>query len=134
MVTQRNIGVIRGVYLHPEPSSQQGQKWQKSISGFSDTVFSKLVFAGKIKSAIKYISENSSAGFLCLDDKPVPGSAKTVRDILLEKHPPPQTPPPHALMKEEPLCVNPIMFERLTPDLIKDVGRHTSGSAGPSVL
>ena len=105
-----------------------------SQSGFSDTVFSKLVFAGKINSAIKYISENSSAGFLNLDDKPVPGSAKTVRDILLEKHPPPQTPPPHALMKEEPLCVNPIMFERLTPDLIKDVGRHTSGSAGPSGL
>ena len=99
----------------------------------SDTVFSNLVYAGKIQSAIRYVSEKSSSGVLGMDDRCLGGN-QTVRDILLEKHPAPSTPPAEALLPGEPLSINPILFERLTPELIKEVGRRTQGSAGPSGL
>ena len=69
-----------------------------------------------------------------MDEKPVPDCAKTVRDILLDKHPLPRSPPAAALIEEEPVQIKPIVFDRLTPDLIRDVGRHASGAAGPSGL
>ena len=106
---------------------------KNGASTLSDTVFSKLVFAGKIHSAIRYVSGESSNGVLGID-QPVPGSGKTVRDILLEKHPEPVIPPAQALMDCEPLSVNPILFERLTPELIKNIGRRAQGAAGPSGL
>ena len=37
-------------------------------------------------------------------------------------------------MDGEPLPINPIVFERLTPKLIKDVGRRSKGAAGLSGL
>ena len=106
---------------------------KNGASTLSDTVFSKLVFAGQIHSAIRYVSGESSNGVLGMD-QPVPGSSKTVRHILLEKHPEPVIPPAQALMDGEPLSVNPILFERLTPELIKNIGRRAQGAAGPSGL
>ena len=54
-----------------------------------------------------------------------------MREILLEKHPVAREPPSSALLQDEPQEVNPILFDRLTPHLIKEVGRHADGSAGP---
>ena len=108
--------------------------YRSVTDGKSDTVFAKLVYEGKINSATRYICEESSGGVLGMDDQPLEGSVKTVRDILMEKHPKPVTPPDHVLMKGEPKRINPIIFERLTPDLIKNVARHATGSAGPSGL
>ncbi len=115
------------------PASDRAKKRQSEPS-ISDTFFSKLVFSGKIHSAIRYISQDSQGGILRMDDQPLPGSDKTVRDILLEKHPEIKTPPEHALMSEEPLQINPIVFDRLSPDLLRNVSRHLKGSAGPSGL
>ena len=100
----------------------------------SDTVFSKLVFDGKIHSALRYIAQDFSGGVLSMDDHPISGSSKTVHDLLLEKHPEPNVPPEHTLMSEEPQNINPIVFDRLTPELLRDVARHAKGSAGPSGL
>ena len=100
----------------------------------SDTTFSKLIYEGKLNLAIRYLFEDSLNGVLGVNDRPVKGSAKTVQDLLLEKHPDPKIPPSSVLMDGDPLYVNPIVFERLTPDLIKDVGRRSKGAAGPSGL
>ena len=114
------------------PNKFGASKGQTDV-GLSDTTFSKLVFDGKIKSAVRYLSRDSS-GVLHMEDKPVTGSDKTVLDYLLEKHPSAQSPPPEALLDSEPLHVNPILFESITPDLIKNVARVSKGSAGPSGL
>ena len=109
------------------------QARNRASSEPSDTVFSKLVFEGKLNSAIRYLSEDSSNGVLGMNDRPVKGSAKTVQDLLLEKHPDPKIPPSTVLMDGDPLYLNPIVFERSTPDLIKDVGRRSTGAADQSV-
>ena len=54
-------------------------------------------------SAMRYISQDSSAGVLGMDEHPLPNSNKTVRDILLEKHPEPTLPPESVLMEGEPV-------------------------------
>ena len=67
-----------------------------------------------------------------MDEHPLPNSNKTVRDILLEKHPEPTLPPESVLMEGEPVQINPIIFEYLTPHLISLkmwLGKH----AGPPV-
>ena len=64
----------------------------------------------------------------------MPDRSTTVQELLQEKHPEAKSPPAQALVQDELLPINPIVFDRLTPDLIKDVGRHASGSAGPSGL
>ena len=69
-----------------------------------------------------------------MDDRPDPHSSKTVQDILLEKHPVSAEPSDFALLSGEEKETNPIVFERLTPHLIKDVARGTRGAAGPSGL
>ena len=85
----------------------------------SDTVFPNLVFKGKINSAMRYLSEDSSRGVLDINDQPVENNSKTVRDLLLEKLPDGKIPPPGARMDGEPIPINPTAFERLTPEVIK---------------
>ena len=43
-------------------------------------------------------------------------------------------PPDDVLLDEEPLSINPIVFEALTPKLIKEVARRSKGAAGHSWL
>ena len=69
-----------------------------------------------------------------MDETPIEGDNRTVRDLLLEKHPPAQIPPQETLLDNEPKQINPIVFESITPDLIKNVARVSRGSAGPSGL
>ena len=63
------------------------------------------------------------------------GDGKTVREILLEKHPIAADPLPDTLPDGTGSSApNPILYERVTPDLIRRVGRDMSGSSGPSGL
>ena len=58
-----------------------GNRRKNAKSNQSDTVFAKLVYEGKINSATRCICEESSGGVLGMDDQPLEGSVKTVRDI-----------------------------------------------------
>ena len=82
----------------PERSKLRGNR--AKTNGASDTIFSKLVFEGKIKSANRYLTEDSS-GVFGIVDYPFPDSRKTVREILLEKHPVAREPPSSALLQDE---------------------------------
>ena len=115
----------------PRKSGKRGEGTDDSAS---DTRFAKMVFEGKIHAALRYISEDNTGGVLRMEDRPLPDCPRTVREILEDKHPAPRTPPPSVLLEGPPKAVNPIMFESLTPELMKDVGRHAKGSAGPSGL
>ena len=115
------------------PSRKRGGKSPPS-DGLSDTVFSKMVFDGKINSALRYLSQDSTRGGVLNMDNIIPGGSKTVRDVLFEKHPRASVPPNDVLIDEDVLPVNSIVFEGLTRKLIKEVARRSKGAAGPSGL
>ena len=100
----------------------------------SDDVFSSLVFSGRVKSAIRHLSPDSSGGVLRMDDIIDEQNRKTVHDVLRAKHPPPAPVHDRAMLKTDPVPVNPIMFDKITPELIRKFGRRMQGSAGPSGL
>eukprot|EP00117_Sycon_ciliatum_P038353 scpid42091/ scgid2002/ len=108
----------------PRPASQEK----------SDVVFANLVFNGKISSAVRYLAPNASGGVLSMNDIVDDTTGETVRDALLKKHPPSVTPPASALLPGDPEIVNQVIFQQITPELIKKIGRGMQGSSGPSGL
>ena len=97
-------------------------------------VFAKLVFEGKIHSALRYLSDNHGGGVLFLDERPDPASDRSVRDVLREKHPEKREASLDALVtnSELPPEVHPVLFEPLTAASIRSAALRTAGSAGPS--
>ena len=59
---------------------------------------------------------------------------KSTRDILKEKHPAGKDPIASCLIDGEPETVNPITFDGLDADAIRQAALHTHGAAGPSGL
>ena len=59
----------------------------------------------------------------------------SVKELLLEKYPKAQTPPPEVLLSGQPSSVHPVFFfYSLSAELLKKVALHSRGSAGPSGL
>jgi hypothetical protein len=103
--------------------------------------FSRLMLQGKVHQAVRLISIADKRGLLSLDalipDVDSNGNAiwKTTREILLEKHHEGKTPLPETLLSDtefEQTCFDPIIFERLTGESIKQAAMRTNGAAGPS--
>ena len=99
--------------------------------------FAKLMMAGKVKAAIRLISDENKGGVLNLDDT-IPGQPSniTVFDILNKKHPDPQPPHPHTLQspdKQQP-HPHPVLFDSIDGTSIRNAALKTFGSAGPSGL
>lgn len=97
-------------------------------------IFTKLIFEGKIHSALRYISENQSKGVLQLNEITERNGSKTVFDVLLDKHPPAREVDVEALVTttDEAPEVHPVLFERLTGSAIRTSALRTQGAAGPS--
>ena len=97
-------------------------------------IFAKLVFEGKIHSALRYLSDNHGGGILPLNERLDPDSERTVRDVLNEKHPTKRPASRDALVTttEQPPEVHPVLFESLTAASIRSAALRTAGSAGPS--
>jgi hypothetical protein len=100
-----------------------------------DKIFSKLMFQGKIKAAVRWVTERSQCGLLTPSDevelKADNGSGVkcTVMDVLRTKHPDPH--PPHSLSL---LTVDELPdFEdiEITGALIHNVTFGIQGGAGP---
>ena len=63
-------------------------------------IFSKLMMAGKVKSALRFITDNSRGGILKLDDHVTVQNEKIqVREILQSKHP-----------ASRPACENSLLY------------------------
>ena len=95
--------------------------------------FTNLMFEGKTKAAIRLLTEESKGGFLRLCDEV--DSTHTVKDILIEKHPPGQ--PAHADSIDcnaKPPEVHPVLFDSIDASLIRSAALRTYGAAGPSGL
>ena len=97
---------------------------------------------GRVRSALQYLSRNTSGGILSLDDMIPTGSLnsepilRSTHDVLQDKHPAGSLPDPSSLLTSSPESdlFNPIIFESLNADSIQRAAMHTHGSAGPSGL
>jgi len=92
----------------------------------------KMVFENKIGTASRYLDANGSGGVLRLDQEM--GGGGTVLDALKDKHPDPRPRTPGALVEGEFTPPDPILYEAITPALVRRVTLRMSGSAGPSGL
>ena len=104
--------------------------------------FNRLMLQGRIRQAVRLISNANKRGCLSLDQLIPVGEdqdgniqMKTTRDILKEKHPDGKTPDPEILLAEsdtDEFHHDPIVFERITGELIQQAAIKTQGAAGPS--
>ena len=127
------LSECRCIQLHlPARTSQSSPGEDKDQK--NDVVFSKLVLGGKLRSALRYLSPRSSGGVLGMSDAADESSDLTVRDVLSNKHPALVTPPEEALLTDVPGPLNQIIFDRITPELIRIISRQMKGSSGLSGL
>ena len=98
--------------------------------------FSNLMFKGKCKAALDLLSESDKGGILHLDARVNPDdlSSPTVREALLQKHPPSQKLHSECIVDEEPQEPHPVIFESLDASVIRSAALKIYGAAGPSGL
>ena len=97
--------------------------------------FSKMMMEGRVRAALKLLSNNPATGLLSLDEIVDATSGKTVRDVLEDKHPDPQPAHPEALLGvADNDSFHPAIFDSITAESIRAAALHTQGAAGPSGL
>ena len=102
--------------------------------------FNSLMLEGRVREAIRLLSEDTSGGLLDLDSPAFPNnpSAGSVWDQLLLKHPPQCPPDPTTVLlpTTPPLDhdPHPVIYEKINASLIKTMALRTFGSGGPSGL
>ena len=74
---------------------------------------------GKTEAAICLLKEQAKGGVLYLSD--IVDSNKTVRDVLIEKHPTGQPAHPDSITEDDPPEVHPILFESTDASMIRSV-------------
>ena len=118
-----------------EASSRAGTRKQGDLD--QARRFGDLMGQGRVQEALRTLSsESNRAGILQLDDQ-VPladGGSMSVRDVLLEKHPPGRVADQEILLPGDAPPTNSIQFDAITADQLKSVALHAQGSAGPSGL
>ena len=87
-------------------------------------IFSRLMFTGKIKAALKFLDSNTESGVLPPTDE--------VIDLLHEKHPQPATIQPNTLFNGPLEPVSHAYFADIDEQTILKAALRTKGSAGPS--
>ena len=95
--------------------------------------FSKLMMEGRVRAALRLLSMNNRTGLLSLDEIVSDNPRKTVRDVLEDKHP--EAKPIHAetiATHSDESNFHPIIFESITPEVIRKCALQTEGAAGPS--
>ena len=79
-------------------------------------IFSKLMMAGKVKSALRFITDNSRGGILKLDDHVTVQNKKIqVREILQSKHPASRPACENSLLYGPVDHIDPILFDADQP-------------------
>lgn len=88
---------------------------------------------GKIKDAIRLLSDSENGIVLSFDSLM---NGRSVKDILIDKHPPSQPIPQSAIYSSPTSQIefHPVIFDSITPDLIRSTILQMSGLSGPSGL
>ena len=109
----------------------QGSLKERNYNQRAARTFASLMMRGKVRAALRMVSDLGSAGVLGLEEE-IDG--KPVRDILREKHPAAQAACSAALLSlvDNTVETHPVLFERIDGDLIRSTALKVQGSAGPS--
>ena len=96
-------------------------------------VFAKLMMEGKVRAALRIVTDSNGSGTLPLDKVADPDrdAVETVCDVLSKKHPPKQAPSLSALIEPNtsPLEPHPVMFEAIDGQLIHNTVLKMDGAA-----
>ena len=124
-----------------ETSSKFPQARQGSHSYENSHVCSEpMPMEGKVRAALRLITEDSNCGPLRLDSQTAPDSSdatpETVRGVLQKKHPPPQPLKHSSLMTADVPITEPhsVLFDKIDGQLIRSTALRMDGAAGPSGL
>ena len=96
--------------------------------------FAKLMMEGKVKAALRHVSNQSRGGILHMDSQADLNGSDTVREILKKMHPsgmpivPSAITPPEEPVKEH----HPVIFEDLNRSFIRRTAMRTSRAAALS--
>ena len=95
--------------------------------------FSKLMLQGRVRAALRVLSDHDN-GFPLQLDKMI--GTKSVREILLDKHPRGRPLDTSAVTPPVPSAFDPhpVYFDSITGSLIRSIALHVDGAAGPSNL
>ena len=93
--------------------------------------FSKLMMEGRVRVALKLLSEDTGSGPMSLDEIVDDSSGKSVRDVLEDKHPDPEPVHAEVLLEEDTSNVE-FYPAVITAETIRISALHTQGAAGPS--
>ena len=95
------------------------------------SIFSRLILQGKIREAVRFITDRAESGGILLPDQDA-GNGRTVMDILQSKHPDQSEPHPDAFVVCDAL---PTLIEvDVTAEHVQKVAKNLSGGAGVSGL
>ena len=101
-------------------------------------MFDQLMSHGRTSAALKLLSSNNRGCLLSNDVIDTSEGPKTVHEILASKHPPGKPAMTEALLNDsitrQHVPHNPIIFEEITGEKIRQIALKTHGSAGPSGL
>ena len=111
----------------------QGSLKERNDNQRAARTFASLMMRGKVRAALRMVSDLGSAGVLGLEEEI---DRKPVRDILREKHPAVQEACSAALLSlvDNTVETHPVLFERIDGDLIRSTALKVQGSAGPSSM
>ena len=94
--------------------------------------FANLMFGRKTKAGIRLLAEEAKDGVLHLTDHV--DTNRTVRGVLIDKHPSGQPAHPDSLIEDDPPAIHPVVFESIDASMIRLAALKTTGTAGPSWL
>lgn len=87
--------------------------------------FSKMMMEGRVRVALKLLSDHAHTGLLRLDET-IDTSGKTVRDVLEDKHPDPKPVHPEALLSDMvDDSFHPAVFDNIIAEFIQAAALHT---------
>ena len=94
-----------------------------------------MMMKGRVRAALRFLSDNSDKGLLSLNDTVGDASGNTIRDVLEEKHPCPGPVHPEALVEDrDDDNFHPVIYDGITAESIRTAALQTQGAAGPSGL
>ena len=93
--------------------------------------FTKMVLEGKIRQAVRFVTERGQGGALQVDDmvKGKDGTESSVYDVLLSKHPE-SVRPGEGAFEEYPEVPEMVILD-ITSETVQKVASRMSGAAGP---
>ena len=102
----------------------------KPTSQHLSTTFARLMKEGKVRAALRLLSNHENGAPLSLDSTV---GSKTVREILHEKHPSGKPINTSALIHtNSSYDPHPVIYDQISGPLIRTTALHTEGAAGPS--